>query len=92
MVIVKIKDFRNHLSAYLKKVRNGMEVVISDGDTPIARLIPYSSKKSEETWKMSEPIRGFSGLAGLSFPPSKTPTDSVNELLAERHPPILGPK
>jgi prevent-host-death family protein len=37
---VKIAELKNHLSAYLNEVRDGEEIIISDRDTPIAKIIP----------------------------------------------------
>ena len=38
---VKIAEFKNHLSRYLRAAQKGTEVVITDRETPIARLVPY---------------------------------------------------
>lgn len=40
---VSIKDLKNHLSTYLKKVENGEEMIITFHDKPIAKIIPFSS-------------------------------------------------
>jgi prevent-host-death family protein len=39
---VKIAEFRARLSAYLRSVRKGHEIVIRDRETPIARVVPYA--------------------------------------------------
>lgn len=41
----KIADFKSRLSAYLKDVRRGGEVVIMDRYTPVARVVPITSEK-----------------------------------------------
>lgn len=38
---VKIAEFKSRLSAYLRSVRRGQEIVIKDRETPVARLVPY---------------------------------------------------
>jgi len=38
---VKIAQFKSRLSAYLRSVRRGNEIVIKDRDTPIARVVAY---------------------------------------------------
>jgi len=41
---VKIAELKDKLSAYLRLVREGNEVIIKDRDTPIARLTPYTQR------------------------------------------------
>ena len=43
---VKIAEFKSHLSTHLKAVRGGAELVITDRETPIAKVIPFG--KGEE--------------------------------------------
>lgn len=43
---VKIAEFKSRLSAHLGRVRKGAELVITDRDTPIAKVIPFG--KGEE--------------------------------------------
>ena len=38
---VRIAEFKAHLSAYVRAVRGGREIVIKDRDTPVARLVPH---------------------------------------------------
>jgi len=42
---VKIAAFKSKLSAHLRSVRRGNELVIKDRDTPIARLVPYRNRR-----------------------------------------------
>ena len=39
---VTIGELRDHLSAYLRRVRRGEEIVVQDRSTPIARITPYA--------------------------------------------------
>lgn len=43
-----ISQLKNHLSAYLKKVRGGMSLLIVDRDEPIARLERISGAGSSD--------------------------------------------
>lgn len=79
---VQIGKFRNHLSRYLKEVREGDELIISDRETPIGRLIPFRKRTELESWKMTMPENDFSDLHTLSFPRSKV--SASKELLSER--------
>ena len=43
MASVQIADLKNNLSAYLRKVRTGEEVIICDRKSPIAKIIPLGT-------------------------------------------------
>lgn len=49
---VSIKDLKNNLSAYLKKVRYGEEVIITSHHQAVAKLLPLTGEKisSETDW------------------------------------------
>lgn len=47
MIRVKIAEFKDGLSKYLRGVRNGGELVIMDRQTPVARLSPYEDKADD---------------------------------------------
>lgn len=40
MIRVNVTEFRNHLPAYLSKVKTGEEVALTSRGTVIARLVP----------------------------------------------------
>ena len=82
IIQVKIGELRNRLSAYLKKMRQGAEIVISDRETPIGRLIPFGKEESEKNWTIIDPPKGYIGLAQLNYPPSSY--SAAEELLMER--------
>jgi antitoxin (DNA-binding transcriptional repressor) of toxin-antitoxin stability system len=42
MRTVKIGVLKNQLSAYLRYVRNGEEVIVQDRNKPIARFLPFT--------------------------------------------------
>ena len=41
MKTVNIGTLKNQLSAYLRHVRNGEEIIVRDRDVPVARIVPY---------------------------------------------------
>jgi len=84
LIRVKIGEFRNRLSSYLKKLRQGAEIVISDRDTPIGRIIPFEKSNAKDELKMIDPPKGYPGLASLAFSPKSSPVSPVEELLKER--------
>src|SRR5882672_6061347 len=61
---VQIAELKNHLSAYLRKVRAGEEVIICDRKAPIAKIVPLSASDFdlEEQALIAE---------GLLLPPKK---------------------
>lgn len=42
MIKVQIAQLKNGLSSYLKRVQEGAEVLVTDREKPIARIIPIS--------------------------------------------------
>ncbi|MDQ3013668.1 MAG: type II toxin-antitoxin system prevent-host-death family antitoxin [Acidobacteriota bacterium] len=48
MQTVNIADLKNNLSAYLKRVRNGEEMLVKDRHRLIARLMPLSGAEEME--------------------------------------------
>jgi len=43
MQTVNIAELKNNLSAYLKKVKNGEELIVKDRNRPVARLAPLAA-------------------------------------------------
>lgn len=43
-----IRDMKNRLSEYLRRVRAGREVVITDRGKPVARLVPVGPDRVDE--------------------------------------------
>lgn len=47
MTRVKIARLKSQLSRYLRRVQKGEEVIVTDRDTPIARMVPFESKSEK---------------------------------------------
>ncbi len=45
LISVGIRDAKIHLSKFLKIVKNGGEVVITDRGKPVGKIVPYESVK-----------------------------------------------
>lgn len=43
MASVQIAELKNNLSAYLRKVRTGEEVIICDRKSPVAKIVPLNT-------------------------------------------------
>jgi len=46
MMRVSTSQFREKMGRYMKAVRNGKEVIVTDRDQPVARLIPFRREKT----------------------------------------------
>ncbi len=75
---VRIADLKARLSEHLRSVRNGETVTVLDRDTPVARIVPYTTQPLElRTAKRR--------LRDLKLPPKPSKrTDSVALLLEDR--------
>ena len=83
MKSVKIAELKAKLSEHLREVRRGRSLTVVDRDTPIAKLIPYSS--DGETLTVRKPLRRRPSLRRVPLPPPlKLDTDIVDLLLTER--------
>ena len=76
---VGIADLKAHLSAHLRKVRNGETLTVLDRDTPIAQIAPITPAAALDVRKATRKPADLT----LPLPPS-TPTDSLFALLADR--------
>ena len=52
MKSVQIGDLKNHLSAHLRDVRKGEEIIVRDRNEPVARIVPYVPESIEEQEKL----------------------------------------
>ena len=80
---VKVGDLRNHLSKYLKKVRSGEEIIITDRDTPIGKISPFC-QEDEELFELIPPSRDFEFFTGFPGPDIECSIDPVELLLEDR--------
>ena len=60
---VKVGELKAQLSAYIHAVRRGATVTVCDRETPVARLVPYRTKK--EALDVRKPTRS---LADVTLP------------------------
>ena len=75
---VRIAELKARLSEHLRSVRNGGVLTVLDRDTPIARIVPYSSQPLE----IRKAIRR---LRELKLPPKPAKrTESLAVLVEDR--------
>lgn len=82
MKTVKIAELKNHLSEHLRAVEGGAELVVTDRDRPIARIVPHS--RSDRRVRVKQPTRSFSTIRGKRYAPAKWRVNSTELLLEER--------
>ena len=69
MTKANVAELKNRLSAYLREVRNGGEVVVLDRTQPIAKIVPFPSRKSDD-FVVIPPSKSWSDV--LKLKPIKT--------------------
>ncbi len=79
---VKIAELKNHLSEHLRSVEAGDEIIVTDRDRPIARIVPHSPV--ERRLRISEPKRSFASIRNKRFAAAKWKIRSTDLLLEER--------
>jgi len=82
MKTVKIAELKNHLSEHLRAVEAGAELVVTDRDRPIARIVPH--KRTEKRVRVTRPTRSFTTVRGKRYTPAKWRINSTQLLLEER--------
>ena len=75
---IGIADLKAHLSEHLKSVRKGRTLTVLDRNTPVARLVPFTTEALEVRRARHHP-------KDLTLPlPPNAPTDSLALLLQDR--------
>ncbi len=89
METVGIKDIKNNLSSYLKRVKTGEEIIITERGKPIARIIREKASGTSLHLALAPLIKeGVIKMPTLnppqSFaPPLQTPGKSASEMVLE---------
>ena len=79
---IGVAELKAKLSEYLRAVRKGHEVTITDRDQPIARLVPIAGTGA---LTIREPTSVYAALADVPLPaPVLTRVDAVALLLEDR--------
>ncbi|HSB62528.1 MAG TPA: type II toxin-antitoxin system prevent-host-death family antitoxin [Thermoanaerobaculia bacterium] len=83
MSSVSIADLKARLSHYVRLVRRGRTVTVTNREIPVARLVPLEEKRELLVVHRPEPGAPPPGKVKLP-PPLKTKRDIVEVLLEER--------
>ena len=81
MKTVRIAELKARLSEYLRSVRRGRILTVTDRDTPIAQIIPYDVGPAPLT--VRHPLPDAAKLASLRMPPPLALRTDVVKLLAQ---------
>lgn len=82
METVKIAELRNRLSEFLRAVEKGVEVVVTDRDRPIARIVPV--RPSARQIRIRPPKHPFATVRDKHYLPANWKINSTELLLQER--------
>ena len=81
MKTVRIAELKARLSEYLRSVRRGPILTVTDRDTPIAQIIPYDGGPAPLT--VRHPLPDATKLASLRMPPPLALRTDVVKLLSQ---------
>lgn len=79
---VKIAELKDRLSEHLRAVEKGAEVVVTDRDRPIARIVPFA--KPHRRARVLPPSRRFSRVRSRRHAAAGWRISSTELLLEER--------
>jgi prevent-host-death family protein len=82
MKTVRIADLKDHLSAHLRAVEAGAEIVVTDRNRPIVRIVPVASPTPAVT--LIPPPRDIAEVRDLVRTPVTWSVASTELLLEER--------
>ena len=79
---VKIAEFKSHLSAHLREVQAGAEIMVLDRHHPIARISPVGEENADF---LVRPAKINGGLKKLKFRRVRSDFDVVKILREDRN-------
>jgi len=86
-VTIGLRELKSHLSAYVRRVKAGDTVVITDRGTPVGRLVPMEGSRDEALRRLEEAgVLSWSGteLRPLAESPPRVRGDrTISDLLLE---------
>jgi len=78
---VGVAELKDQLSRHLRAVEAGEEMIVTDHDRPIARIVPAGVAAQVSIRPSRVP---FAAVRDLRFRPANWPVDSLSLLLEER--------
>ncbi len=83
MIKVKTAELKAQLSGFLRKVRAGEHIIVTDRDTPIAELVAYA--KSDEQLKIQAATQSPKNIKRIRIPKALHGITSADALKEDRH-------
>ena len=92
MTVTAIAELKAHLSSYLKQVKAGQEIIVTERGRPVAKLVPIAPGEAREERRDALAAAGLLRLGRgrirkslFAFPASAEPVEGVvDALIAER--------
>ncbi len=81
MDAVRIADLKARLSEYLRRVRRGRTLTVTDRETPIAQITPYQSEAASLI--VRRPLPDAPRPGAIRMPPPLAVKADIVQLLAE---------
>ncbi len=78
---IGVAEFKARLSEYLRAVKKGHTLTISDHDRPVARVVPYASASGQLV--VRERVQQYRTLGDIPLPPPANLDLDVVDLLME---------
>lgn len=82
MKSVKIAELKDRLSEHLRAVEAGEELIVTDRNRPIARIVPMAT--AEPALTLDEPTASFKTLRTKKWPAARWRLSGAQLLAAER--------
>ncbi len=90
MKTVNIGELKAKLSAHIKLVRNGEQLLVCDRDKPVARIIPYRADDYSEEMQdliargiVTPPLKKRTAPFSWPTPPGNIPDDVMQKIWDE---------
>ena len=79
---VKIANLKANLSSYLREVQKGKQLIVTDRETPIAKVVPYVAPK--EKLQIVKAVSSPKKLKKIKIPATRGTVGSLQALLKDR--------
>lgn len=79
---VKISELKDHLSEHLRSVERGGQIVVTDRERPVARIVPVGERRT--LVRTNAPKRPFSSVRDKRYTPARWKIRSLTLLREER--------
>ncbi len=83
---VGIREVKNRLSEYLRQVKRGETIIITERNVPVAKIVPYNKPAMDDIIILKEAglVSWYGGKPkGLDNPPKNKGTRLASEMIAE---------